>query len=134
MLRFFQAVAFLWSWSTASSFGVAPPKAFVIRGGQQHPLSAAVISDQVTEGNLQMLSERGRRSLLNLVEYDTDGAQTHVYGSWPAAGVDDEGKKRLAEQVGTVYVVLLLLWHIHPTQPDQTNNFFVPHNLCSIAG
>jgi hypothetical protein len=107
MLRFVQAVAFLWSWSTASSFGVARPKAFV-RGGQQHPLSAAVISDVVTEENLQVLSERGRRSLLNLVEHDTDGAQAHVYGSWPAAGVDDEGKKRLAEQVGTCSLLLLM--------------------------
>jgi hypothetical protein len=122
MLRFVQTVAFLWSWSTASSFGVAPGKAFV-RGGQQRPLSAAVISDLVTEENLQVLSERGRRSLLNLVENDTDGSQSHVYGSWPAAGVDDEGKKRLAEQVGTCsYCSCCVILH-ESHQPNQPNNF-----------
>ena len=104
MLRLIQAITILWSWSTASSFGVVPLRAFVARGGQQQhqhqqSLSAAVTSDLVTEENLQVLSERGRTSLLNLIEHDTDGAQTHVYGNWPAAGVDDEGKKRLAEQV-----------------------------------
>lgn len=34
-----------------------------------------------------------------LMESDPDGFQRHVYGDWPEAGVDDEGKKRLTEQV-----------------------------------
>ena len=113
MLRLVHAVAFLWSVSTASSFGVIPsnkqssnPLAFVRRGGQQNPtssspLSAAVTSDLVTQENLQVLSVRGRQSIQSLLEHDTDGAQAHVYGSWPAPGTDDEGKQKLAEQVGT---------------------------------
>jgi hypothetical protein len=34
------------------------------------------------------------------MEYDCeDGAQRHVYADWPEVGTDDEGKKKLAEQV-----------------------------------
>ncbi|KAL3907296.1 MAG: hypothetical protein SGARI_003602, partial [Bacillariaceae sp.] len=58
--------------------------------------TAAVVSD----ANLQVLSERGRSAVQKLVESDPDGYQAHVYGDWPEAGTDDEGKKRLAEQVG----------------------------------
>ena len=29
-----------------------------------------------------------------------DGSQSHVYGEWPEPGTDDDGKIKLAEQVG----------------------------------
>ena len=65
-------------------------------------LSASVdssTSTSVSAANLALLSERGKKAVLNLIEHDTDGAQTHVYGNWPEAGIQDEGKKKLAEQV-----------------------------------
>jgi hypothetical protein len=37
------------------------------------------------------------------VQNDPDGFQAHVYGDWPEAGVEDEGKKQLAEQVRGVW-------------------------------
>ena len=55
----------------------------------------------VSSSNLALLSERGRNAILNLIENDSEGAQRHVYGNWPEAGNDDEGKVRLAEQVRT---------------------------------
>ena len=64
--------------------------------------TAAVGSDVVSEENLALLSERGRAAVERLVEHDasTDSsAQSHVYGDWPPPGTDDDGKKRLAEQV-----------------------------------
>lgn len=120
-MRFSAAVGLLLSLSTAASFGVhrqpavtrhnnnlafsrLPNAALVMnRGGQQQPssssLSAAVSSDVVAPENLQVLSERGRKAVLNLLEHDVEGSQSHVYGGWPEAGVEDEGKKRLAEQL-----------------------------------
>lgn len=54
----------------------------------------------VSVENLALLSDRGRQAVENLVQHDAaDGAQQHVYGNWPPPGTDDEGKKRLAEQV-----------------------------------
>lgn len=56
----------------------------------------------VTADNWSLLSERGRTALQNLVESDDGiGAQTHVYGDWPEAGTDDEGKIRLTEKVSS---------------------------------
>ena len=130
-MRFIEAAAFLWSLSTAASFGIQrQPGAsrhhqsnsqlaftpghtsnglpFVIhRGGQSSSkskdsssaLAASVVSDTVTEENLAVLSERGRQAVQNLVDYDKEGSQAHVYGGWPEAGVEDEGKKKLADQV-----------------------------------
>mmetsp|Transcript_5575 Transcript_5575/g.16044 ORF Transcript_5575/g.16044 Transcript_5575/m.16044 type:complete len:706 (-) Transcript_5575:441-2558(-) len=61
--------------------------------------TAASVSGVVTEENLELLSDRGRRAILTLVEHDADGFQKHVYADWPEAGTDDDGKKRLAEQL-----------------------------------
>jgi hypothetical protein len=59
----------------------------------------------VSTENLQLLSERGRKALLALIEHDSSTlAQTHVYGNWPEVGVDDEGKKQLTEQVSSSLV------------------------------
>jgi len=63
-------------------------------GGDATCLSAAV-----TPENLELLSERGRNAILSLIEHDVDGAQEHVYGDWPEAGVEDDGKKLLVEQL-----------------------------------
>jgi len=155
-MRFVKAVAFLWSVSSASSFGIQRqsgstattstgssrhndnPLAFATkhrhngaatatgrlpwilesRGGHrtgETALSASVTSElAVSEENLKALSERGRKAVMNLLEYDTEGSQAHVYGSWPDAGVDDEGKKRLAEQVRMqcLMMVGMLEWKI----------------------
>ena len=76
---------------------------FVVpRGGvdtQLFATSTTTSQPAVSESNLQVLSERGRTALQKLVESDPDGHQAHVYGDWPEAGVEDQGKKRLAEQV-----------------------------------
>jgi hypothetical protein len=50
----------------------------------------------ISDANLNLLSERGRRAVLMLAE---DEHQAHVVGMWPMAGTEDEGKRRLAEQV-----------------------------------
>jgi hypothetical protein len=60
----------------------------------------------ISDANLNLLSERGRRAVLMLAE---DEHQAHVVGMWPTAGTEDEGKRRLAEQVRACVVELLLL-------------------------
>lgn len=83
---------------------------FSPRGGssgskQSFEFSASVESTETTQQqvvsaeNLNILSEQGREAVLRLVQNDPDGHQKHVYGDWPEAGVEDEGKKRLADQV-----------------------------------
>ena len=55
----------------------------------------------VDAGNWELLSARGQAALAHLIQADEGfDAQTHVYGDWPPVGTEDEGKKRLAEQVG----------------------------------
>jgi hypothetical protein len=53
----------------------------------------------VSPENLEILSERGRTSIENLMAHDVDSAQRHVYAGWPPAGTDDDHKRRLADQV-----------------------------------
>lgn len=83
---------------------------FSPRGGssgskQSVGLPASVESTETTQQqvvsaeNLNILSEQGREAVLRLVQEDPDGHQKHVYGDWPEAGAEDEGKKRLADQV-----------------------------------
>jgi hypothetical protein len=52
----------------------------------------------ISDSNLNLLSERGRRVVLMLA---ADEHQAHVVGNWPAAGTEDEEKRQLAEQVRT---------------------------------
>ena len=56
----------------------------------------------ISQDNWDLLSDRGKAALSRLILYDmsngNDG-QKHVYGDWPAAGVEDEEKRMLAEQV-----------------------------------
>lgn len=61
------------------------------------------MTSAVTDENLKLLSERGRKAIQTLMEFDQDGSQTHVYGGWPEAGTEDDGKKRLADQVSVIY-------------------------------
>lgn len=62
-------------------------------------VDSATPAAAVTSENLELLSERGRKTILSLIEHDVDGIQKHVYGDWPESGIEDEGKKLLAEQV-----------------------------------
>jgi hypothetical protein len=66
--------------------------------------NVADTADAVSPENLQVLSERGRTSIENLMAHDVDGAQRHVYADWPAAGTDDDSKRSLADQVSLRYV------------------------------
>ena len=83
-------------------------------GSQEHGKSAlssgstAIESDigpaleVLTQGNWDLLSDRAKAALSRLILYDmssgNDG-QRHVYAEWPEAGVEDEEKKKLGEQV-----------------------------------
>ena len=69
------------------------------RGGAALPLKASLIVEEpVLAANLDLLSERGRTALKHFIEHD-DGSQKHVYADWPEPGIDDDGKRRLADQV-----------------------------------
>lgn len=91
----------------ASSFGTYYPtkqgsSLFGIRGGRSRDSTTArfsTITDIVSAENLAILSQRGRAALERLIEFDQDGAQSHVYGNWPAPGNDDDGKQKLTEQL-----------------------------------
>jgi len=59
-------------------------------------------ADVVSKENLALLSERGRLSLLRFIQNDNElfqQANLHVYSGWPEAGIEDEGKVRLTEQM-----------------------------------
>lgn len=86
----------------SSSSSVRLP--FLHRGGvsSASKLSASVETSAeaaVSDANLDLLSERGRKAVLSLVENDVNGSQSHVYGDWPEVGTQDEDKIRLSEQV-----------------------------------
>lgn len=57
---------------------------------------------QISDQNWSLLSQRGKKALLNLIQVDTNAgtsAQEHVYANWPDVGSDDDGKFQLAEQL-----------------------------------
>lgn len=86
--------------STSSCRGVLP--SFVARGGGRpttHLAASTAAAPAVSSENLALLSERGRQTLESLMQADPEGHQAHVYSDWPAPGVDDENKKRLADQL-----------------------------------
>lgn len=59
-----------------------------------------LVSEYISSDNWSLLSARGKQAIVNLITGDEGvGAQEHVYKDWPEAGVDDEGKIQLAEQV-----------------------------------
>ena len=68
----------------------------ISRGGSSH--ASLLSEDAVVAANLSLLSERGRAALTKLIDSD-DGSQKHVYTNWPEPGIDDDGKRQLAEQV-----------------------------------
>lgn len=92
----------------SSSTSEATSAAFVRHtkktGLQATPDTAVHSKPAVIEaGNWELLSERGQAALSSLIQADEGiGAQAHVYADWPAAGTEDEGKKRLAEQVSPI--------------------------------
>jgi hypothetical protein len=57
------------------------------------------ITDYITIENLSLLSGRGRAAIENLIQHDKSGVQQHVYSNWPDSGIDDDGKRKLCEQV-----------------------------------
>ena len=73
------------------------------RGGSSSSSSQLAASVEstvaISSENLAILSERGRKAVVNLIESDVNGAQRHVYSDWPEAGTQDDDKRRLAEQV-----------------------------------
>mmetsp|Transcript_16396 Transcript_16396/g.34142 ORF Transcript_16396/g.34142 Transcript_16396/m.34142 type:complete len:727 (+) Transcript_16396:144-2324(+) len=100
--------------SSASSLSTQCAYLLPRGGGSQSTSSAlftttnAVQSDigpaleVISQENWDLLSDRGKAALSRLILYDmTSGhnGQRHVYGDWPEAGVDDEGKIALAEQI-----------------------------------
>lgn len=97
-----------WGRHTSTSFAAAAPT--TERNAKDTCLSATpetVIDSRpavIDEDNWNLLSKRGQAALARLIEADQGiRAQTHVYADWPAAGTEDEGKKRLAEQVGIAW-------------------------------
>jgi len=91
--------------------------AFLPRGGSQdasatgigHASSTSLAASSAVEAlevisadNWNLLSDRGKEALSTLIEYDSSSGhngQKHVYGDWPEAGVEDEEKKLLADQI-----------------------------------
>jgi hypothetical protein len=58
------------------------------------------VAKYVSNDNWDLLSERGQVALSNLIHGDADiQSQTHVYSNWPERGIEDEGKRKLTEQV-----------------------------------
>jgi hypothetical protein len=90
--------------STPVKSSSTPNLPFVYRGGSSSAsrISATVDSpskSSVSQENLELLSERGQLTISKLIENDVDGYQSHVYGDWPQPGVQDDDKRRLADQV-----------------------------------
>jgi len=67
-----------------------------VRGGTS--LRSSAVEEAISSANLELLSEKGRSCLLELIAQD-DGSQKHVYSDWPEPGTDDEGKRKIADQV-----------------------------------
>jgi hypothetical protein len=85
---------------------------FIYRGGASSAsrLSATVdppAKPSVSQENLELLSVRGQSAVSRLIENDVGGYQSHVYGHWPEPGVQDDDKRRLAEQVRSSLIVSL---------------------------
>jgi hypothetical protein len=73
------------------------------RSGLDAPTTTTsnVVNDFIANENLSLLSERGRIAIANLIRHDDQyhNVQKHVYSNWPERGTDDDGKRKLAEQV-----------------------------------
>lgn len=61
------------------------------------------VAKHVSEANWSLLTAEGKKALQNLIESDAESqAQTHVYGDWPEAGIEDEGKIKLCDQLANL--------------------------------
>lgn len=97
--------------SSSLSFHAQQRHAFLPRGGSQDSSLAASTSvesdidpslEVIAQDNWDLLSDRGKAALSRLILYDLSSGhhgQKHIYGDWPEAGVEDEEKKVLAEQI-----------------------------------
>ena len=98
------------SWSSTGitfvSGGAIPSSTFGSKLNSAVESDGSCIKSAISAENLELLSERGRNTIVSLMENDADGAQEHVYRNWPEAGVEDEGKKLLTEQVRRTILVL----------------------------
>lgn len=62
------------------------------------------VAQYISADNWSLLSVRGKQALTNLITGDEGiGAQEHIFKDWPEAGVDDEGKVKLTEQVRMLF-------------------------------
>ncbi len=69
------------------------------------------VAEFISQENWELLSARGKQALANLIIGDEGvNAQEHVYKDWPEAGVSDEGKVQLTEQVSVVYGSSKIIW------------------------
>ena len=67
------------------------------------------VAKYISSDNWSLLSVRGKQALVNFINGDDGvGAQEHVYKAWPEAGVDDEGKVKLTEQVSSVHINVII--------------------------
>mmetsp|Transcript_17032 Transcript_17032/g.40134 ORF Transcript_17032/g.40134 Transcript_17032/m.40134 type:complete len:712 (+) Transcript_17032:92-2227(+) len=121
---------------------------FLVRGGNNHnnaapstasSLKASVDAETTSTAasplspeNLSLLSVRGRKAVEDLIAFDgANGAQAHVYGDWPAAGTEDEGKQMLSEQLadlnesypGGLAAYLTKAQHLLKESADGVNPF-----------
>jgi hypothetical protein len=132
-MKFQFSTAFFWlllnasasSFATPSNYRSKSPKTstssssrlpFLHRGDSSSTsaLLASVESlskSTLSTANLDLLSERGKNAILSLVENDVNGSQSHVYGDWPEAGVQDDEKIHLSEQVCEEYSLDKLIVH-----------------------
>ena len=146
-------------WTAASSFGVystfpnqqpSRSRTFgIIQQNQQQPyhqrigrkgvsfLSASKtvgsVNNAVSTENLALLSPRGRAAVECFMELDAfDGGyhQAHVYQNWPAAGEEDDGKQKLAEQVRRYLLYLFCCVSIYSLSMDGLT---WPHSLISYT-
>lgn len=81
--------------------------------------TSSIISNFITDDNFSLLSERGKKAITNLIQHDNqyENVQKHVYSNWPEHGIDDDGKRKLAEQVRTI---------LHHSMTPVTYNLLYP--------
>lgn len=112
MRRTFDCLLIAMLLHAASAFGMPSlPRSNVCASTGDHatrkvsPLAASssttaatsTVTHTMDPANWELLSDRGRAALERIMEETLQ--QSHVYGDWPPPGTDDDGKRRLAEQV-----------------------------------
>ena len=98
-------------WLPHSSTAFANNKPWGVLGRSSTARSASTstttsVVSAVSDENLALLSARGRKVIQALQDFP---GQAHVLADWPAPGTEDEGKRRLAEQVRSMLLLLLFV-------------------------